>query len=106
VANPFKPSAGARPPLLVGREHALDTFLEGLEDGPGAPGLLTRVTGQRGTGKTVLLSEAEGLARMRGWAVISETATPGCYGGSSQRCSPTSPNSANHPLAVASPGEG
>lgn len=75
--NPFKPSAGARPPLLVGREHALDSFVEGLEDGPGAPGLLTRVTGQRGTGKTVLLSEAEDRARERGWAVVSETATPG-----------------------------
>ncbi len=77
MPNPFKPSAGATPPLLVGREHALDTFTEGLEDGPGAPGLLTRITGQRGTGKTVLLTEAETLARKHGWVVISETATGG-----------------------------
>jgi hypothetical protein len=77
VPNPFKPSAGATPPLLVGREHELDIFAEGLDDGPGSPGLLTRITGQRGTGKTVLLTAAENVARGRGWVVISETATAG-----------------------------
>jgi hypothetical protein len=77
VPNPFKPSAGATPPLLVGREHELDIFAEGLDDGPGSPGLLTRITGQRGTGKTVLLTAAENVAKQRGWVVISETATAG-----------------------------
>lgn len=77
MRNPFKPTAGARPPLLVGREADLDGFREGLEDGAGSPGLLTIFTGPRGIGKTVMLSTAEDFAREQGWAVISETATSG-----------------------------
>lgn len=77
MRNPFKPTAGARPPLLVGRAGALDSFLEGLSDGPGAPGLLTIFTGPRGVGKTVMLTAAEDAAREAGWVVISETATTG-----------------------------
>lgn len=76
MANPFKPTAGARPPLLVGRADILETFAESLEDGPGAPGLLSLFTGPRGIGKTVMLSEVEDEARKGGWMVISETATP------------------------------
>ena len=77
MRNPFKPTAGARPPLLVGRQDALEGFREGLEDGPGAPGLLTIFTGARGVGKTVMLTEAEDAALAAGWAVVSDTATPG-----------------------------
>lgn len=77
MRNPFKPTAGARPPLLVGREHALDSFREGLEDGSGSPGLLTIFTGPRGIGKTVMLTTAEDVARGAGWIVVSETATGG-----------------------------
>ena len=77
MRNPFKPSAGARPPLLVGRQDALEQFREGLEDGPGAPGLLTIFTGARGVGKTVMLTEAEDAARAAGWVVVSDTVTPG-----------------------------
>ena len=77
MRNPFKPTAGARPPLLVGREHALEMFEEGLDNGSGAPGLLTIFTGPRGVGKTVMLSRAEDIARAHGWAVVSDTATPG-----------------------------
>jgi hypothetical protein len=77
MRNPFKPTAGARPPLLVGRSDALDSFREGLEDGPGSPGLLTIFTGPRGIGKTVMLTEAESLARAEGWVIVSETATKG-----------------------------
>lgn len=46
-----------------------------------APGLLTIITGSSGIGKTVMLSEAEGIARNHGWAVISRTATPGFLSG-------------------------
>lgn len=74
VQNPFKPTAGATPPELVGRAGLLDEFEYGLQQGSGAPGLLTIITGSRGIGKTVMLSEA---ARNHGWAVISRTATPG-----------------------------
>jgi hypothetical protein len=81
VQNPFKPTAGATPPELVGRAGLLDEFEYSLQQGSGAPGLLTIITGSRGIGKTVMLSEAEGIARTHGWAVISRTATPGFLAG-------------------------
>ncbi|QOT18584.1 AAA family ATPase [Paenarthrobacter sp. YJN-5] len=81
MLNPFKPTAGATPPALVGRAGLLDEFEYGLQQGSGAPGLLTIITGSRGIGKTVMLNEAEGIAREQGWAVISRTATPGFLGG-------------------------
>ena len=77
MANPFTPSFGVSPPLLVGRSALLASFSEALEDGPGAPGRATLYTGARGTGKTVMLNEVEDLATRRGWLVASETATPG-----------------------------
>ena len=55
--NPFKPSAGATPPLLVGRTEAIEEFKYSLADGPGAPGRLTIFTGARGVCKTVMLTE-------------------------------------------------
>lgn len=75
--NPFKPTAGAPPPLLVGRGHVLEAFDEALDDGPGAPGRLTIFTGARGVGKTVMLTELADAAAARGWITIRETATPG-----------------------------
>lgn len=75
--NPFTPTFGVSPPLLVGRSDLLDDFVAALEDGPGAPGRMTLYTGARGTGKTVMLNEVEDLARRQGWRVISETATEG-----------------------------
>ena len=75
--NPFKPSAGHLPPLLVGRDDILDDFTTALDDGPGAPGRLMRITGARGVGKTVILTEFRDLASKRGWEVIKETASPG-----------------------------
>lgn len=75
--NPFKPTAGASPPLLVGREAELEEFEEALEDGPGAPGRLTIFTGARGVGKTVMLTEVGDHATRSGWVVVSETATGG-----------------------------
>ncbi len=78
--NPFRPSAGAEPPHLVGRAGLLDEFIYGLQIRSGAPGLLTIFTGARGIGKTVMLGEAEDAARSTSWAVVSETATPGFLG--------------------------
>lgn len=75
--NPFKPTAGATPPLLVGRDEVLERFAEALDDGPGAPGRLTLITGARGVGKTVMLTELARHALPGGWLTISETATPG-----------------------------
>jgi hypothetical protein len=75
--NPFTPTFGVSPPLLVGRAELLDDFAIALEDGPGAPGRVTLYTGARGAGKTVMLNAVEDLARQQGWRVIAETATPG-----------------------------
>ena len=77
MPNPFHPSFGVSPPVLVGRESVLADFVEALEDGPGSSGRATLYTGARGAGKTVMLNAVEDRARERGWLVISETATPG-----------------------------
>ena len=77
LRNPFKPSAGYAPPTLIGRDEDIDDFIEGLDNGPGAPSRLMRVTGARGIGKTVLLSEFARIARERKWDVIRETASNG-----------------------------
>lgn len=76
VTNPFTPTFGTSPPLLVGRDTDLDDFREGLRGGPGSPERATLVTGLRGTGKTVMLNAYEDVAGAEGWLVISETATP------------------------------
>ncbi|HEX9683003.1 MAG TPA: ATP-binding protein [Acidimicrobiales bacterium] len=75
--NPFTPTFGVSPPLLVGRSDLLEDFVAAIEDGPGAPGRMSLYTGVRGTGKTVMLNEVEDLARQQGWRVISETSTSG-----------------------------
>ena len=75
--NPFKPTAGKRPPILIGRESVIEDFEEGLDNGAGAPGRLMLITGNRGCGKTVLLRELQRLASERGWAVISDSASLG-----------------------------
>ena len=31
--NPFKPTAGKRPPILIGRESVIEDFEEGLDNG-------------------------------------------------------------------------
>ncbi len=77
AANPFKPTAGKMPPVLIGRQGIVDDFEQGLTNGAGAPERLMLLTGQRGYGKTVMLTELGRIARQHGWRVISETATPG-----------------------------
>lgn len=74
MANPFKPTAGMTPPVLVGRQRDLEDFSYALDDGVGAPGRLMYVTGARGVGKTVMLNALGDLARQRKWQVIDETA--------------------------------
>jgi hypothetical protein len=34
--NPFKPTVGAEPPVLAGRDKVLEDFADGLSEGPGA----------------------------------------------------------------------
>lgn len=71
LVNPFKPTAGMTPPVLIGREGVLEDFSDGLLEGPGSPGRLMRITGPRGSGKTVLLTELGKLAAERGWRVVN-----------------------------------
>jgi hypothetical protein len=77
MRDPFRPSFGVSPPLLVGRQDLIDTFADGLDSGPGALSRATLYTGQRGTGKTALLNAIEDEAKVRGWVVVSETAAQG-----------------------------
>ena len=79
LQNPFKPTAGKMPPELIGRDEVVDEFYEGLLNGPGAPERLIRVSGVRGTGKTVMLGEFKRIAlnMEQKWTVVSETASPG-----------------------------
>lgn len=77
LVNPFKPTAGAEPPVLVGRDKVIEDFADGLAEGVGARGRLMRITGPRGSGKTVLLTELGDMAREQGWEVVDETAREG-----------------------------
>lgn len=77
AANPFTPTFGAPPPLLVGRDDVLDDFQDPLDEGPGSPRYVTLFTGGRGVGKTVMLNAAEDVAREARFVVISETASDG-----------------------------
>lgn len=74
--NPFKPTAGAEPPRIIGRDAAVMTFVQGLEEGPGSPGRLMRISGPRGSGKTVLLNDLGENAREHGWIVVDVTVGP------------------------------
>lgn len=75
--NPFKPTFGFDPPLLVDRDDQIDDFVDAIEGGAGSPGRATLYTGARGEGKTVMLNAVQAEAERLGWLVISETATPG-----------------------------
>ena len=77
AGNPFTPTFGVTPPLLVGREDVLDEFRVALDSGPGDPGRAILLTGVRGAGKTVALNACEDEAHRRGWAVVSETVRSG-----------------------------
>jgi hypothetical protein len=66
--NPYTPGAGARPPLLAGRQAELDDFTVALERlGAGRFARSFVLDGLRGVGKTVLLNEADVIAREHGW---------------------------------------
>lgn len=69
--NPYTPNAGARPPVLAGRSDELETFellLARLEAGYTEQSMI--ITGLRGVGKTVLLSEFRARAEQTEWAVV------------------------------------
>jgi len=74
--NPFTPNAGARPPLLVGRDDELSAFdllLARLARGRTQQSMI--VTGLRGVGKTVLLGEFRATAEEHGWIAVEAEIT-------------------------------
>ena len=77
IINPFKPSAGRMPPILVGRDNIIEDFRDGLDEEAGSPFRLMRITGPRGVGKTVMLIEFRRIAEQQGWVTISENAYAG-----------------------------
>ncbi|MHB1171018.1 MAG: AAA family ATPase [Lacisediminihabitans sp.] len=71
LTNPYTPNAGAKPPLLVGRDDQLASFgllLARLARGRAEQSMI--ITGLRGVGKTVLLNEFRKRAAESKWAVI------------------------------------
>ena len=68
--NPFKPTAGKRPPMLIGRESVIEDFEEGLDNGAGAPGRLMLITGNRGAATSSQRARMGGCLRFRfAWLV-------------------------------------
>lgn len=71
LSNPYTPNAGARPPVIVGRDDQLSSFdllLARLEKGRTEQSMI--ITGLRGVGKTVLLGTFWEKAETRKWATI------------------------------------
>lgn len=69
--NPYTPNAGARPPVLIGRESELEAFevlLHRLAAGRTEQSLI--VVGLRGVGKTVLLGEFRRIAEHKEWKIV------------------------------------
>lgn len=73
--NPFTPTFGAAPPLMVGRDDIIERVLAALRHGPRHPDYTLLLTGRRGTGKTALLDAIEAVARNEGWQTVSATAS-------------------------------
>lgn len=72
-SNPFTPTFGRTPKVVVGRDVVLDALARGL-DSPDDPYRMTWLRAARGVGKTVLLNEAQDMATDRGWLVVQEDA--------------------------------
>jgi len=70
TGNPFRPTFGASPLKWAGRNAVLDDFRAGLNGGVGNPNRAMLISGHRGMGKTVLLTELEDIAAQQGWAII------------------------------------
>lgn len=73
TTNPFKPSFGSRPPVIVGRNELIHDLRLGFDEGPGSPNRAMTVVGPRGIGKTVLLEEMNEVAKRDGWISVSAT---------------------------------
>jgi hypothetical protein len=77
IVNPFSPTFGTNPYLLVGRSAILGDLARDFDMGPGSPAQAVLITGVRGVGKTVMLNEFQDIVRSRGWLVISDGSSKG-----------------------------
>lgn len=75
--SPFTPTFGTTPPAVVGRQDQVNDFAYALDNGPGAKGRATFVTGQRGVGKSVMLNIFHEVAASRQWVGLHAQASPG-----------------------------
>ena len=73
----FSPSFGNRPSYFVGREALMGRLIAGLENAPGSRSRAVVLLGQRGSGKTVLLSELADRAANKGYVVATPTVAAG-----------------------------
>ena len=69
MGNPFTLSFGIKPPEYITRIVQSDTVVTGFTSDPPATHAFM-ITGVRGSGKTVMLTEITDLMRERGWYVI------------------------------------
>ena len=69
IANPYRPGAGRRPPVLAGRQPLLDSFevVRQRAENYGEGDRSWILNGRRGVGKTVLLNELWTQVSGRGW---------------------------------------
>ncbi len=72
--NPFTPTFGAVPPVVVGRRSVLNEIKEAYTAPAGNGYSSVSLIAHRGAGKTVLLNEIQDLATDAGWLVIQEDA--------------------------------
>jgi hypothetical protein len=69
--NPYTPNAGAYPPVLAGRQeelHSFELLLRRMRNGHTEQSMM--LTGLRGVGKTVLLTEFQSRADAQKWVTI------------------------------------
>ncbi len=78
--NPFTPTFGAAPPLMVERDDTIERVLAALRHGPRHPDFTLLLTGRQGTGKTALLDAIAAAARHEGWLSVSATASAPEFG--------------------------
>lgn len=68
--NPFTPTFGVSPSVVLGRDLIVERFSQGLIGGVGDPRRTLLISGPRGIGKTITLNEFEDAAARQGWVVL------------------------------------
>lgn len=68
--NPFTPTFGVSPSVVLGRDLIVERFSQGLTGGVGDPRRTLLISGPRGIGKTITLNELEDAAARQGWVVL------------------------------------